>query len=121
MIASAVPASEIGVASSILALMRNIGGAFGIAIFGTLIQNFTESNVLSIARNSIIHASNPEQYKTAIALISLKAQVLAYSDVYIIASIVVALGAFSIFMVKKIPPAQQFHLSKEEEAMMETG
>ena len=43
-IASSVPRSEIGVASSVLALVRNIGGAFGIAIFGTLLNSLTQSN-----------------------------------------------------------------------------
>jgi hypothetical protein len=121
LIASSVPASEIGVASSILALVRNIGGAVGIAVFGTLINTFTENNVLNIARNSIINATTPAQYKTAIALISLKAQVMAYADVYIIAAIVFALGGFAILMVKKTPAGEQAHLSKEEEAMMEAA
>ena len=121
LIATAVPPSEIGVASSILALVRNIGGAFGIAVFGTLIQSLTESNVLEIARNSIIHAVTPAQHATAVALISLKAQVMAYSEVYVIAAIVVALGAFSIFMIKKTPAGAEAKLTKEEEAMLEAG
>jgi DHA2 family multidrug resistance protein len=121
LIASSVPPSEIGVASSILALVRNIGGAVGIAVFGTLINTFTENNVLNIARNSIINITTPAQYKTAIALISLKAQVMAYADVYIIAAIVFALGGFAILMVKKTPAAQQIPLSKEDEAMMEAA
>jgi EmrB/QacA subfamily drug resistance transporter len=121
LIAAAVPPSEIGVASSILALVRNIGGAFGIAIFGTLIQIFTERNVLAIARNSIINATTPAEHATAIALISLKAQVSAYSEVYIVAAFVVALGAFAIFMVKKTPAGSEMKLTKEQEAAMEAG
>ena len=42
-IASIVPQNEIGVASSILALARNIAGAFGIAVFGTILNNSTGS------------------------------------------------------------------------------
>ena len=53
-IASVVPREEIGVASSILALARNIAGAFGIAIFSTILNNRINSNVLSIAARSII-------------------------------------------------------------------
>jgi hypothetical protein len=121
LIASSVPPSEIGVASSILALIRNVGGAFGIAVFGTLIATFTKNNVIALSQNSIIHATDPAQYKMAIGLISLKAQVLAYSDVYIIAAVVVAIGAFSIFLIKKVPAGLQAQLSKEEEAMMEAG
>ena len=121
LIAAAVPPSEIGVASSILALVRNIGGAVGIAVFGTLIQTFTEKNVIAISQNSIINATTPSEHATAVALISLKAQVLAYSDVYIIAAVVVGLGAFAIFMVKKTGPGERVELSKEQEAAMEAG
>ncbi len=47
-IASVVPQSEIGVASSILALVRNIAGAFGIAIFATILNDRTNANVFTI-------------------------------------------------------------------------
>ena len=49
-IASVVPQSEIGIASSILALVRNIAGAFGIAIFATILNNRITTNVLTINR-----------------------------------------------------------------------
>ena len=42
-IAAVVPTEEIGIASSILALGRNIAGAFGIAVFGTILTNSTNS------------------------------------------------------------------------------
>jgi len=119
LIASSVPHSEIGVASSILALVRNIGGAVGIAVFGTLISTFTETNVLSIAKNSIINAITPAQHATAVALISLKAEILAYSQVYVIAAIVVAVGAFSIFFVKKDAEKDGEEISHEDMAMAE--
>src|SRR5262249_14691336 len=48
-IASAVPPSEIGVASGLLALVRNISGAFGIALFATILNSTIEHNVLSIS------------------------------------------------------------------------
>jgi DHA2 family multidrug resistance protein len=122
LIAVAVPVTEIGVASSILALVRNLGGAFGIAVFGTIISTFTQNNALAIARNSIIHAATKAQYNTAIGLISLKAQVLAYSQVYIISALVVGAGAFAIFLIKK-PGKEDAHreLTKEQEMMMEAG
>ena len=116
-----MPPSEIGVASSVLALVRNIGGAFGIAIFGTLIQSFTESNILNIARNSIMNAVTPAEHATAVALTSLKAQVSAYAEVNVIAAIVVAAGAFAIFMVKKTGPGERVELTKDQEAAMEAG
>ena len=121
LIASSVPPSEIGVASSILALVRNIGGAIGIAVFGTLITTFTENNVITIARNSIIHATTSAQYQTAIALISLKAQVSAYAHVYVISAIVVAVGAFAIFMIKKSDTEHGAEMSKEAEIMADAG
>lgn len=117
LIASSVPHSEIGVASSILALVRNIGGAVGIAVFGTLTIAFTKTNVLDITKNSILNITNPEQYKTAISLISLKAQVLAYSDVYVISAIVVAIGAFAIFIIKRSDLEKGEKMSEEEKAM----
>src|SRR5262249_50423800 len=58
-IASIVPQSEIGIASGILALFRNIGGAFGIAIFGTILTNAENANVLSIAAHSVIRSTDP--------------------------------------------------------------
>ena len=42
-VASVVDPHEIGIASSVLALVRNIAGAFGIAIFGTILSNRTLS------------------------------------------------------------------------------
>ena len=99
-IASAVPTHEVGIASSVLALVRNISGAFGIAIFGTILHNATESKVLEIAQNSVINSANPADYATGIALITLKAQVAAYDHVFIVSSIVVAIGAAAAFWIK---------------------
>ncbi len=122
-IAAAVPPSEIGVASSILALVRNIGGAFGIAIFATLVSTFSESNAIALSQNSIIRAITPAEHATAVALIELKAQVMAYSEIYMIAAVLVLLGAFTVFLMKKdpAPGAARAHLSKEEGAMLEAG
>ncbi len=99
-IATVVPVHEIGIASSILALARNIAGAFGIAIFGTILTNITESNVLKIAQNSIVKSSNPLDYKRAIGLIILKAQISAYASVFIIASTLLAFGAVTALWIK---------------------
>jgi EmrB/QacA subfamily drug resistance transporter len=112
-IASSVPRSEIGVASSVLALVRNIGGAFGIAIFGTLLNSLTESNALALAKNSIIHAVTPAQHATVIALIELKAQVMAYSQIDGFAAVVVLIGTFSVFLMRT--PKKTAALSQEEQ------
>lgn len=121
LIATSVPPSEIGVASGILALVRNIGGAMGIAVFGTLLTTLTKNNVMALARNSIIHATSAVDYKAAVALISLKAQVLAYAQVYVIAASVVAVGAFSIFLIKKKKPGdpKDTEVSHEDMALAE--
>lgn len=97
-IAAIVPAQEMGVASSILALARNIAGAFGIALFGTILKNATEGNVLQIASHSRI-ASNASAaaQQTYIALIELKAQVDAYHTIFLIGMAVMLVGAISAF------------------------
>ncbi|HUD04198.1 MAG TPA: MFS transporter [Candidatus Paceibacterota bacterium] len=99
-IADLVPREEIGVASSILALVRNIGGAFGIAIFGTILTNLTNQNVLNLAQNSILHITTMTEYQTAIGLMTLKAQVLAYDEIFFIVSILLAIGAVSALWMK---------------------
>ena len=82
-----------GIASSILALGRNIAGSFGIAIFGTILTNATKNNILHTAYHSIIQITNPIVYQQAVSLIILKAQIDAYKPVYITASIILAIGA----------------------------
>jgi DHA2 family multidrug resistance protein len=99
-IASVVPETEIGIASGILALARNIGGAFGIAIFGTVLINAQESNVLSIAQNSVIRSSNPSIIQQGIALIELKAQVAAYAEVFLLGSLLMFLSAFPVLWMR---------------------
>ena len=100
MIASAVPQEEIGVASSVLALARNIAGAFGIALFGTVLNNTINSNMINLSRLSAFHGQSALEYRQFIALISLKAQISAYGTVFLIASIVVFLGSFTILTLK---------------------
>jgi len=100
-VAAAVPPEEIGVASGILALVRNISGAFGIALCGTILQNETKDNILSLAQNSVITSTNPAAMQQVIALIELKAQISAYASVFTIAAIVVAIGAFFALLMPK--------------------
>jgi hypothetical protein len=99
-IASAVPAHEVGSASSVLALVRNIAGAFGIAIFSTILNDTTKVKVLEIAQNSVIHSFNPADFTTAIGLITLKAEVAAYDHVFVVAALVVAVGAVTALWIK---------------------
>jgi len=55
-IASVVAEHEIGIASSVLALARNIAGAFGISVFATILKTSTENNLLKIAKLSTLNA-----------------------------------------------------------------
>ena len=98
-VASVVNPNEIGVASSVLALVRNIAGAFGIAIFGTILNNATESNILKINHFSTLHVVTPNTLQVYTSLIILKAQVSAYAHVFFIAGFLVLIGAFTaLFM-----------------------
>ena len=99
-IATVVPQNEIGVASSILALVRNISGAFGIALFSTILTETIKNNVLKIAHWSTINSHNPLDFKKAAALIILKSEVSAYDKVFIIASILLFLGAITALWIK---------------------
>ena len=99
-IASLVPETEIGIASGILALARNIGGAFGIAIFGTILINAENSNVLSIAQNSVIRSTDPTIIQQGIALITLKAQVAAYGEVFLLGAVLMFLSAFPVLWMR---------------------
>lgn len=99
-VASVVPQNEIGIASSILALVRNISGAFGIAIFATILTDRTNSNVLSINSFSRLSSHIPLDIQKYISLITLKAQVDAYDFVFLVASIMIFLGSFTILFLK---------------------
>ncbi|MCX6721622.1 MAG: MFS transporter, partial [Candidatus Staskawiczbacteria bacterium] len=98
-VAAVVPIEEMGIASSVLALGRNIAGAFGVAIFGTILTNATKRNLLNTAYHSVINVLNPVTYQQGVALVILKAQIDAYKPVFITASIVLLIGSFlALFM-----------------------
>ena len=59
---------EIGEASAVLALVRNISGAFGVAIFSTLLDRDINANVLQIAQNSILRSTSPQAMQAFIGL-----------------------------------------------------
>ena len=99
-VASVVDPHEIGIASSVLALVRNIAGAFGIAIFATILSNRTESNVLRISKLSVLQSHNLLDIQKYVGLITLKAQVDAYDYVFLVSSIIVFLGAFTVLSLK---------------------
>jgi len=92
-ITTAVPSQEVGSASSVLALARNIAGAFGIAVFGTILNNSINTKVLSTAYHSAINAADILQYKQGASLIILNAYMASYGIVFITAGIILLIGA----------------------------
>ncbi len=104
-VAAAVPESEIGAASAILALARNIAGAFGIAIFGTILKSATESDVLTITSNSTLNVHTIAATQQFTALIELDAQITAYHTIFLLGALVMMIGAlFALFF--EIPEKQ---------------
>jgi len=93
-VTNSVPLHEVGMSSGLLNLTRNIGGAFGIAIFGTILANVTSANVLIVAQNSHIRGSTPTILAEAGQLIILKADLLAYGTVFGYAALAMVTGAF---------------------------
>jgi EmrB/QacA subfamily drug resistance transporter len=100
LVATAVPHDKIGEASAVLALVRNISGAFGVAVFSTILTNSTNANVFATARESVLNVVNPQNMQTFIALIELKAQIAGYATVFEIAAIVVMVGSFTALLIK---------------------
>jgi hypothetical protein len=99
-IASVVDKREIGIASSVLALARNVAGAFGIALFGTILTNRIERNVLHINALSTLRSHAAIDIQKYISLLTLKAQVDAYDYVFIISALLVAVGGIAILWMK---------------------
>ena len=114
-IAAAVPPSEIGVASSILALVRNIAGAFGIALFGSLLNWAEIRNALHINSLSHLYVNTAANMQTYVGLIELKAQIDAYGLIYTIAAVFLLVGASVAFFIK-VP---ERHFNAHEMALAE--
>ena len=99
---NAVPAHEVGVSSAVLNLVRNIAGAVGIAFFGTILTSLIEGNVLRVGQDTIIRALDPTTYQTVTMLVTLKAQVEAYGDVFLIASGIMMLGVIAALLMRNM-------------------
>jgi EmrB/QacA subfamily drug resistance transporter len=100
---NAVPLHEVGMSSGLLNLARNIGGAFGIALFGTLLANITQHNVLNVALHSTIRSTDPKIIAQGTSLIILKADLLSYGEVFVFASLAMVLGGITALLLLKNP------------------
>jgi EmrB/QacA subfamily drug resistance transporter len=98
---STVPLHEVGVASSLLALVRNIAGAFGVAIFATILSNSTTHQLLQIEKYSVVTSLDPTVIQQAMALMATKANVGAYSIVFHVSGVLLLLGAFAALFIKE--------------------
>lgn len=101
-IAAVVPTSEIGIASSVLALVRNIASAFGISVFATILNGATEDSLVRITRYSIINTSDALIRAEAMALMTLKAQIDAYSVVFLTAAGALVVGTILVILTLNI-------------------
>lgn len=99
-VTSSVPREEVGTASGIFSLIRNIAGAFGIAIFSTLLSNFRDSSILSTFYNSAVSTQTPVLTIIGDALIYMKAQVTSFQHVFFVASALLAIGLLTGFFIK---------------------
>jgi len=110
-----VPIQEVGVASSVLALTRNLAGAFGTAIFATILSNSTTSQLINLQNNSVINTTNPQQLQIITGLMEVKASILAYGTVFDwAAAFVVAGGVMTLFL-----PDIKFHVGQTQQVHVE--
>lgn len=98
---SIVPVHEVGVASSILALVRNIAGAFGVAIFATILTNSGTAGILSVEKFSIINTYDPNVLQQAAFLMAIKANLFAFSIVFKSSALLTFLGAIAALFIKE--------------------
>ncbi len=98
---STVPIHEVGVASSVLALARNLSGAFGIAIFATILSDATTSSLVALSQHSVINTTNQQTLQTVTALMVTKANMLAFSMVFKVSIFFMLLGTISALFVKE--------------------
>ncbi|MDE2099440.1 MAG: DHA2 family efflux MFS transporter permease subunit [Patescibacteria group bacterium] len=115
-VAISVPKRDIGEASAVLALVRNIAGAFGIAVFTVILDSAININLLSIAQNSVLRIVNQANLRTFESLILLKAQIAGYDTVFIWAGIIIFLGSFTALLIK-VPNELKLRISKREIAL----
>ncbi len=96
-----VPHDEVGVASSILALVRNIAGAFGVAIFATVLTDSVTSNLIAVNKYSIINTLNPQALQQAAYLMVIKANIASFEIVFKVSAVFTLIGAAVALFLKE--------------------
>jgi EmrB/QacA subfamily drug resistance transporter len=115
---SPVPLHEVGVASSILALVRNIAGAFGVAIFATILTNSITSGMINVQKFSVINTFDPNVLRQAGFLMATKANVSAFSIVFLCSAAITLVGAFSALFLKETTKEMGGKAEARSEAVM---
>src|SRR6185437_1416396 len=116
---TAVPLHQVGMSSGLLNLTRNIGGAFGIAIFGTLLANATNANVLKVAQSSTIRGQDPLTLAEGARLIIMKADLLAYGTVFEFAALAMLIGGLLALLLLRRNAPQALPAGHEHHAVSE--
>lgn len=98
---STVPISEVGIASAVLALARNVSGAFGIAIFTSILTNSITSSLFAIQSHSVINTRNPQILQQVAGLMAVQANVVAYKVVFFYSTIFMVFGAIAALFVRE--------------------
>ncbi len=114
-ISNSVPKEEIGSASSVLALTRNIAGAFGIALFGTILTSAMKTHAIDLSHSTTINTLTPSIFREVVGLITLQAQILSYRTVFTWSAIIVFCGSFLSLFIN--PPIRK--MAKEDEIFIE--
>jgi MFS family permease len=98
---STVPLHEVGVASSILALVRNIAGAFGVAIFATILTNSVTAGIMNVQKFSVINSFDPNVLKQAAYLMIIKANLVSFHIVFLSSAAITFVGALSALLLRE--------------------
>jgi DHA2 family multidrug resistance protein len=115
---STVPLHEVGVASSILALVRNISGAFGVAIFATILTNSVTAGILNVQKFSVINTLNPNTLQQVAFLMAMKANVAAFNVVFLCSAAITLVGAFSALLLRETTKEMGGKAQVQGEGMM---
>lgn len=98
---STVPVAEVGVASSVLALARNISGAFGVAIFASILTSSITKHLVNIQKFSTVNTTSPNLISQIYGLMVMKANILSFGTVFRWTIGFMILGAISALFVKE--------------------